>query len=134
MNESVYAPLCTKFPKVSIIGAGNVGRTVAQRIVERNLADAYLVDIVEGLPQGIALDLTEAKGLELHNRQIVGSNDYKDTANSDVIVITAGFPRKPGMSRDDLLKINGKIVTEVAQKCCEYSPNAIYIVITNPLM
>lgn len=133
MSEFVNAPLCTKSPKVSIIGAGNVGRTVAQRIAEHNHADACLLDIVDGLPQGIALDLTEARGLELHNRRITGTNNYADTAGSDVVVITAGIPRKPGMSRDDLLKINTKIVTEVAQKCVEYSPNAIYIVITNPL-
>lgn len=133
MNKPVYAPLCSKFPKVSIIGAGNVGRTVAQRVIERNLADACLLDIVEGLPQGIALDLMSARGLESHNRKIIGTNNYIDTAGSDIILITAGLPRKPGMSRDDLLKINSKIVTEVAQKCVEYSPDAIYVVITNPL-
>lgn len=133
MNKPVYAPLCSKFPKVSIIGAGNVGRTVAQRVIERNLADACLLDIVEGLPQGIALDLMSARGLESHNRKIIGTNNYIDTAGSDIILITAGLPRKPGMSRDDLLKINSKIVTEVAQKCSEYSPDAIYVVITNPL-
>jgi len=133
MNKPVYAPLCSKFPKVSIIGAGNVGRTVAQRVIERNLADVYLLDILEGLPQGIALDLMSARGLESHNRKIIGTNDYTDTAGSDIILITAGLPRKPGMSRDDLLKINSKIVTEVAQKCLEYSPDAIYVVITNPL-
>ncbi|MBL1211262.1 malate dehydrogenase [Geminocystis sp. GBBB08] len=133
MSKSLTLPLCNKFPKVSIIGAGNVGKTLAQRIIERNLANACLLDIVEGLPQGIALDLMEARGLELHNRNIIGTNDYQDTANSDVVVITAGVARKPGMSREDLLKINAKIVTEAAQKCLVYSPNALYLVITNPL-
>lgn len=121
------------FPKVSIIGAGNVGKTLAQRIVEHNLADVCLLDIVEGLPQGIALDLMEARGLELHTRNVIGSNNYQDTANSEVVVITAGIARKPGMSREDLLKINGKIVTEAAQKCVNFSPDALYLVITNPL-
>jgi malate dehydrogenase len=121
------------FPKVSIIGAGNVGKTLTQRIVEHNLADVCLLDIVEGLPQGIALDLMEARGLELHTRNVVGTNNYEDTANSDVVVITAGIARKPGMSREDLLKINAKIVTEAAQKCVIFSPDALYLVITNPL-
>lgn len=121
------------FPKVSIIGAGNVGKTLAQRIVERNLADVCLLDIVEGLPQGIALDLMEARGLELHTRNVVGTNNYEDTANSDVVVITAGIARKPGMSREDLLKINAKIVTEATQKCVNFSPDALYLIITNPL-
>ncbi len=133
MTKSLNLPLCYKFPKVSIIGAGNVGKTLAQRIIERNLADTCLLDIVEGLPQGIALDLMEARGLELHNRNIIGTNDYQDTINSDVVVITAGIARKPGMSREDLLKINVKIVTEAAQKCLVYSPDALYLVITNPL-
>lgn len=126
-------PVCSKIPQVSIIGAGNVGKTLAQRIIERNLANVCLLDIVEGLPQGIALDLMEARGLELHNRNILGTNEYLDTANSDVVVITAGIARKPGMTREDLLKINAKIVTDAAQKCLVYSPNALYLVITNPL-
>ena len=129
----LHPSLCSKSPKVSIIGAGNVGRTLAQRIVERNLADACLLDIVEGLPQGIALDLMEARGLELHNRHVVGTNDYIDTAHSDVIVITAGIARKPGMSREDLLQCNGAIVTQAARECFKYSPNALYVIITNPL-
>ncbi|WP_373480789.1 malate dehydrogenase [Geminocystis sp.] len=133
MTQSQTFPLCNKFPKVSIIGAGNVGKTLAQKVIESNLADACLLDIVEGLPQGIALDLTQATGLEFHHRSIVGTNDYKDTVNSDVVVITAGIARKPGMTRNDLLKINAKIVTEAAQKCLVYSPNALYLVITNPL-
>lgn len=124
---------CNHPPKVSIIGAGNVGKTLAQRVIEHNLADVCLLDIVEGLPQGIALDLTQAQGLENHHRHIIGSNNYQDTAESDIVVITAGIPRKPGMSREDLIQINGKIVTESAGKSLQYSPNAIFIVVTNPL-
>lgn len=133
MSKSDIFPVYNKFPKVSIIGAGNVGKTLGQKIIESNLADACLLDIVEGLPQGIALDLTQATGLEFHHRTIIGTNEYKDTANSDVVVITAGVARKPNMTRDDLLKINAKIVTEAAKKCLLYSPNALYLVITNPL-
>lgn len=133
MNESFLNPISCQSPLVSVIGAGNVGRTLAQRIVEHNLADVCLLDIVEGLPQGIALDLTEARGLELHSRNIRGTNDYADTAGSDIIVITAGIPRKPGMSREDLLKINAKIVVEATKKSIVHSPNAFYITITNPL-
>jgi malate dehydrogenase len=129
LKSSVY----DKSPKVTIIGAGNVGKTLAQRVLEHNLAHVCLLDIVEGLPQGIALDLMEARGLELHNRHIVGTNDYADTANSDVVVITAGIARKPGMSREDLLQINGKIVTQAVKLCFQHSPNALYLVITNPL-
>lgn len=133
MSESSFSSIGCQSPKVSVIGAGNVGRTVAQRVAEHNLADICLLDIVEGLPQGIALDLMECAGLESHNRQITGTNDYADTADSDIIVVTAGIPRKPGMSREDLLKINAKIATEAATKSIAYSPNAIYIVVTNPL-
>lgn len=133
MRESSVASISYKSPLVSVIGAGNVGRTLAQRIAEHNLADVCLLDIVEGLPQGIALDLTEARGLELHNRKITGTNNYADTTDSDIIVITAGVARKPGMSREDLLKINAKIVTEAAEKSIIHSPNAVYMVITNPL-
>ncbi|ACK70600.1 malate dehydrogenase, NAD-dependent [Gloeothece citriformis PCC 7424] len=125
--------LSCQSPQVTVIGAGNVGRTLAQRISEKNLADVVLIDIVEGLPQGVALDLMEAQGIELHDSQIIGTNNYEDTAGSDVVVITAGLARKPGMSRDDLLQVNAKIVYESAQKAIKYSPNAIFIVITNPL-
>ena len=128
-NNSIFC----KSPQVTIVGAGKVGSTLAQRIAEKNLANVVLVDIMEGLPQGIALDLMEAQGLELHNSTIKGTNDYDDTIGSDIIVITAGIARKPGMSRDDLLKTNAKIVTSVAQKALEKSPNAIIIVVTNPL-
>lgn len=120
-------------PRVTVVGAGKVGSTLAQRIAEKNLADVVLLDIVEGMPRGLALDLMEARGIELHNRQIIGTNDYADTSDSDVVVITAGFPRKPGMSRDDLLVANAKIVVEAAKKAIVYSPDAIYIVVTNPL-
>ena len=119
--------------RVAIIGAGNVGRTLAQRIVEKDLADVVLLDVIEGLPQGVALDLMEAQGLEYHNCEIVGTNNYEDTANADLVVITAGRARTPGISRDDLLAINAKIVADVAEKAFKYSPNAIFIVITNPL-
>jgi malate dehydrogenase len=119
--------------RVSIIGAGKVGSTLAQRIAEKNLADVVLLDIVEGWPQGIALDLMQARGVERHDRQIVGTNNYTDTTNSNIIVIAAGIPRKPGLNREDLIKINAKIVTEAAQQAIAHSPEAILIVVTNPL-
>ncbi|HEY9859723.1 MAG TPA: malate dehydrogenase [Candidatus Obscuribacterales bacterium] len=119
--------------RVSIIGAGNVGSTLAQRIAEKNLADVVLLDVLEGRPQGIALDLMEARGIERHDRVIVGTNNYADTVNSDVVVITAGIPRKPGMSREDLLKINAKIVLDVTRQVVTYSPGTVMIVVTNPL-
>jgi malate dehydrogenase len=119
--------------RVSIIGAGKVGSTLAQRIAEKNLADVVLLDIVEGWPQGVALDLMEARGVERHDRQIVGTNDYTDTANSNIIVIAAGVPRKPGINREDLIKINARIVTEATKQAIEHSPEAILIAVTNPL-
>lgn len=119
--------------KVSIIGAGNVGASLAQLIVHSGLADVVLFDIVEGIPQGKALDLSEACPLWGSSVSVTGTNDYKDTANSDVIVITAGFPRKPGMSRDDLLSANAKVVGDVAKNTCSISKDAIYIVVTNPM-
>lgn len=122
-----------KAPRVTVIGAGNVGRTLTQRIAEKNLADVVLIDIVEGLPQGIALDLMAAQGIELHDSQIIGTNDYAETVGSDIVVVTAGFPRKPGMSRDDLIQSNAKIVASVTQAAHQYSPDALFIVITNPL-
>lgn len=120
-------------PRVTVVGAGKVGSTLAQRIAEKNLADVVLLDVVSGMPQGLALDLLEAKGISLHDRHISGTTDYADTANSDVVVITAGLPRKPGMSRDDLMKTNAKIVVEAAKKAVAQSPDAILIVVTNPL-
>lgn len=125
-------PLCAS-TRVSIIGAGKVGSTLAQRIAEKNLADVVLLDVVAGMPQGIALDLTQARGIEHHDCQIIGTNDYTDTANSDIVVITAGLPRKPGMTRDDLMRTNAQIVVEATQQAIAHSPDAILIVITNPL-
>ena len=119
--------------RVSVIGSGNVGSVLAQRIIEGSLADVVLLDIVEGRPQGIALDLMEARGVHGYGRHICGANDYSDTADSDVVVITAGLPRKPGMSRDDLAQVNAKIVTEVAKQSIAYSPDARLIIVTNPL-
>lgn len=132
MTAFSQPPFC-HLSQVAIVGAGNVGSALAQRILERNLADVVLIDIVEGRPQGIALDLMESRGSEGHNRRISGTNDYQATAHSDVVVITAGLPRKPGMSRDDLLQVNGQIVIETVQKVQQYSPYASYIVVTNPL-
>lgn len=119
--------------RVAIIGSGNVGSTLAQRLAEKNIADVVLLDVIQGRPQGLALDLMEARGVERHDRQIFGTTDYTDTAGSDVVVITAGLPRKPGMSRDDLMVTNAKIVQEVTQRAIEHSPNAVLIVVTNPL-
>jgi malate dehydrogenase len=133
MSISPESSILCRLPRVSVVGAGRVGSTLAQRIAEKNLADVVLLDIVQGMPQGLALDLTEAKGLELHNRQIIGTNNYADTAGSQIVVITAGIPRKPGMSRDDLLKTNAKIVVEAAKNAIAHSPHAILIVVTNPL-
>jgi malate dehydrogenase len=119
--------------KVTVIGAGNVGATAAQRIAESGLADVCLIDVVDGLPQGKALDLAEAAPLEAHDHAIVGTNDYADTAGSDVVVVTAGLARQPGMSRDDLLLKNAGIVRAVVAQAARQSPNAILIIVTNPL-
>ena len=120
--------------KVSIIGgAGNVGATVAQYLATKNLCDVVMLDINEGAAKGKALDLTQAVALTGGSARIKGTSDYKDTANSQVIVITAGSPRKPGMSRDDLLKINANIVATAARESHRYSPNAIFVVVSNPL-
>ncbi len=119
--------------KVTVVGAGNVGATVAQYVAEKDLADVVLVDIVDGLPQGKALDMLEASPINIHDRNLTGSNDYADTKGSDIVVITAGIARKPGMNRDDLLKTNAKIVQDVAQQTVKHSPDAIFIVVTNPL-
>lgn len=119
--------------KVTVVGAGNVGATTAQRIVEERLADVCLIDVVEGVPQGKALDLAEAAPLMRHDFAIVGTNDYADTADSDVVVVTAGLARQPGMSRDDLLLKNGAIVRSVVQQAAVYSPNCVLIIVTNPL-
>jgi len=119
--------------KVTVIGAGNVGATTAQRIAESGLADVVLIDIVEGLPQGKGLDLAEAAPVMGHDAHIIGTNNYDDTANSDVIVVTSGIARKPGMSRDDLLNTNAGIVRSVVNESTKRSPDAILVVVTNPL-
>jgi malate dehydrogenase len=119
--------------KVTVIGAGNVGATTAQRIAEAGLADVVLVDIVEGLPQGKGLDLAEAAPVVVHDARVLGTNDYADTAASDIIVVTSGLARQPGMSRDDLLTKNAGIVRSVVEQAAKVSPDAILIVVTNPL-
>ena len=119
--------------KVSIIGAGNVGSTAAHWLMAKELADVVMIDVVEGVPQGKALDLRQALPIERSDVHITGSNDYADTANSDVVIITAGLPRKPGMSRDDLLHTNFKIMSDVVQKVVAQSPESILIVVSNPL-
>ena len=120
-------------PKVSIIGAGMTGATAAHWLAEKEIADIVLVDVVEGMPQGKALDMQEAMPVIGKDVTITGTNGYEETAGSDIIVITAGLARKPGMSRDDLLALNTKIVGEATEKTIELSPNAIYIILTNPL-
>ncbi len=119
--------------KVTVIGAGNVGATTAQRIAEAGLADVVLIDIVEGLPQGKGLDLAEAAPVVGHDARVIGTNDYADTAGSDIIVVTSGLARQPGMSRDDLLAKNAGIVRSVVEQAAKVSPDAIIIVVTNPL-
>lgn len=119
--------------KVTVIGAGNVGATAAQRLVEKELCDVVLVDIVEGVPQGKSLDLTEAAPIEKHDAHITGANDYDATAGSDIIIITAGIPRKPGMSRDDLISTNAGIMRTVTTEAAKRSPNAVIIIVSNPL-
>ncbi|HEV2064173.1 MAG TPA: malate dehydrogenase [Thermoanaerobaculia bacterium] len=119
--------------KVTVVGAGNVGATAAQRLVEKQIADVALVDILEGVPQGKALDIMESAPVESFDALLTGANSYDGTAGSDVVVITAGIPRKPGMSRDDLVATNEKIVSDVVQKVLPGSPNAILIVVSNPL-
>ena len=119
--------------KVTVIGAGNVGATAAQRIAEAGLADVVLVDIVEGLPQGKGLDLAEAAPVVGHDARVIGTNDYADTAGSDIVVVTSGLARQPGMSRDDLLAKNAGIVRAVVGAAAAQSPEAILIIVTNPL-
>ena len=120
-------------PKISIIGAGNVGATTAHWLAAKEICDIVLLDIIEGMPQGKALDLQETSPIEGFDVGIKGTNSYEDTKNSDIIVITSGMPRKPGMSRDDLIATNTKIVKEAAQNAAKHSPNSIIIVVTNPL-
>ncbi len=119
--------------KITVVGAGNVGATTAHWLVSKELGDVVLVDIIEGMPQGKALDLAQAGPIEGYDSRLVGSNGYKETANSDVVVITSGIARKPGMSRDDLLNTNAAIVGSVTQEIVKYSPNCVIIVVSNPL-
>jgi malate dehydrogenase len=119
--------------KVTVVGAGNVGANCALRVAEKELADVVLVDIVEGVPQGKALDLLQSGPVQGYDVLVTGANDYEQTANSDLVILTAGFPRKPGMSRDDLLMANYEIVRAATEQAARYSPNAILIVVTNPL-
>lgn len=120
-------------PKVTVVGAGNVGASVAQYTAEKELADAVLVDVIEGVPQGKALDLLEAGPIHRYDCRLVGSNGYDETAGSDIVVVTAGFPRKPGMTRDDLLFKNAEVIREVTTQVATRSPNSILIMVTNPL-
>lgn len=119
--------------KITVVGAGFVGSTLVQRLAERDYADVVMFDIVPNMPQGKALDLLQAGPVLGYDSLVTGTNDYADTANSDLVVITSGFPRKPGMTRDDLVKKNQEIVTQVTEQVVKYSPNAILIVVTNPL-
>ena len=119
--------------KVTVVGSGNVGATAAQRLAEKELADVVLIDIIEGVPQGKSLDLAEAAPIEKHDAHLKGANNYEASADSDIVIITAGIPRKPGMSRDDLLATNRGIMRNVVGQVAKYSPNAILIIVSNPL-
>ncbi|MCD4787838.1 MAG: malate dehydrogenase [Desulfobacterales bacterium] len=119
--------------KVTVVGAGNVGATTAQRLAEKELCDVVLIDIIEGVPQGKALDLAEAAPIEKHDAGLIGSNNYEASEKSDVVIITAGIARKPGMSRDDLLNTNTKIMKSVTEQIVRFSPDAILIIVSNPL-
>ena len=119
--------------KVTVVGAGNVGATAAQRLAEKELCDVVLVDIIEGVPQGKSLDLTEAAPIEKHDAHLIGANTYDATADSNIIIITAGIPRKPGMSRDDLLATNASIMKKVTEQVAKLSPDAVIIIVSNPL-
>lgn len=120
--------------KITVIGAGNVGATTAQKIVEKQLIEeVVLLDVIEGIPQGKALDIWESNPVENTDTKIIGTNNYKDTKNSEIVIITAGLPRKPGMSRDDLLAANADIMKSVTEQVIEYSPQSILIIVSNPL-
>lgn len=120
--------------KITVVGAGKYGSTTVQRLAEWDIVDqVVMTDIVDGLPQGLALDMNQSRPVTGHRTLVVGTNDYADTAQSDVVIITAGLPRKPGMSRMDLLEVNAKIVKSVTEEVVRYSPNAVLIVVTNPL-
>ena len=119
--------------KITVVGASNVGASAAQYAAELDLGNVVLIDVIEGVPQGKALDLTEAGPIRGYSSMVTGTNDYKDTADSDVVIITAGIARKPGMTRLDLLETNGKIMNSVCENVAKYSPNSVVIVVTNPL-
>lgn len=119
--------------KITVVGAGFVGSTLVQRLAERDYADVVMFDIVPNMPQGKALDMLQAGPVLGYDLLVTGTNDYADTANSDVVVVTSGFPRKPGMSRDDLLKKNQEIIAQVTEQVVKYSPNTIMIMVTDPL-
>ena len=119
--------------KVTVVGSGNVGASTALRLADRELADVVMTDILEGIPQGKGLDILEAGPVVGSDSRVLGTNDYKDTANSDIVVVTAGFPRQPGMSRDDLLMKNYDVLKATTEKVVQFSPNAILIIVTNPL-
>ncbi|HXN06138.1 MAG TPA: malate dehydrogenase, partial [Nitrospiria bacterium] len=119
--------------KITIIGAGNVGATTTQKLAEKEMGDLVLLDVVPDLPQGKALDILESSPVYRFNTPIRGTNQYSDTAGSDIVIITSGMPRKPGMSRDDLLKTNAEIVAKVTREAARVSPEAILIVVSNPL-
>lgn len=118
--------------KITVVGAGFVGATLAQRVAERDFADVVLVDIIEGIPQGKALDILEAGPVLGYDSNVIGTNSYEETANSSIVVITSGFPRKPGMTRDDLVKANQQVISSVTQEIAKYSPDATLIIVTNP--
>lgn len=119
--------------KISLIGAGNIGGTLALMIATKNLADVVLFDITEGMPQGKALDIAQCASIEGFDINITGTNSYSDIKGSDVVIVTAGIARKPGMSRDDLISINAKVIKEVGENIAKFAPNAFVIVVTNPL-
>ena len=119
--------------KITVVGAGNVGATCAHRLADKALGDVVLTDIIEGVPQGKALDLLQAGPVEGYDVLLTGANNYEPTANSDIVVVTAGFPRKPGMSRDDLVLKNSEVVQQAVEQVVKYSPECILIVVTNPL-
>jgi malate dehydrogenase len=119
--------------KITVVGAGNVGANCALRIADKELADVVLVDVIEGVPQGKSLDLLQSGPVQGYDVMLTGANDYEPTANSDIVILTAGFPRKPGMSRDDLLLANYDVVRAATEQIVKYSPNSILIVVTNPL-
>src|SRR6266852_4304140 len=134
LNRTLFSRKDTSMRnKITVIGAGFVGSTLVQRLAERDYADVVMYDIIPNMPQGKALDMLQAGPVLGYDSLVVGTNDYADTANSDIVVITSGFPRKPGMTRDDLVKKNQEVVSQVTQEVVKHSPNCIFIMVTNPL-